>query len=142
MPRFADYDLKALGSLRQRLAREMEGSTNLQEAAQRFTSGLFEEFDESAVLVRVFASTSFAALPRPEREFVIRLATARGAAREVNERTEVICLLGTRGNRDRWNDRSRSQDHLAIPLLSIVRAGLAIYRGRNSSAVRSVRFIQ
>lgn len=117
MPRFVEYDLRALGSLRQRLTENLEGTTNLEESAQICASTLFEEFSQSAALVRVFASTTFAELPTRERDFVTRLATARGASSELNERTPVICLLGTRGFRDRWNDRRRSQNHLAIPLL-------------------------
>ena len=118
MARFANYEIKALGTLRQRLARDMEGSANLEEAAQRFTDILFEEFRESSVLVRVFASAPFGKLPQRERDFVVRLATSRGAESELQSRTRVICLLGTRGIRERWNDRRLSQGHLAVPLVS------------------------
>jgi len=119
MPRISEYDLSSIRSLRERLAQETGGCSTLEGAAQKCASTLFEEFRESAALVRVFASTSFGRLPKRERDFVTRLATSRGASAEVEQRTPVICLLGTRGVRDRWNDRSRSESHLAIPLLSV-----------------------
>jgi len=91
----------------------LEDASNLAEAAQRFV-GIFADTFESVVLARVFMVAELGELPPTEREFAI--AVANGAA--LDPKTRVLCLLGSRGVREAWNDRRLSQGHLAIPLVS------------------------
>lgn len=86
---------------------------SLSGAAQQL-AGIFAEAFDSIVLARVFVVLPFATLPELERSFATRLAQTA----PLNAQTPVLCLLGTRGRRAEWNERARSQGHLAIPLLS------------------------
>ncbi|HXV61981.1 MAG TPA: hypothetical protein VEK15_14885, partial [Vicinamibacteria bacterium] len=109
--------LEDITRLRGLVEKELEGCQSLQAAAQRFSELLFEELEDSAVLLRVFGTASFAQLPGKEKEFVVRLAQERGFEDELRPSTNVVTLLGTRGRRPSWNDRRLSQRHLAIPLV-------------------------
>jgi hypothetical protein len=93
-------------------------STSLQRAAQIAADALWETFAESLVLVRLFGVLAYDKLPPVEREFVDKLARAKGLSAEVGASTPILCLLGTRGVEREWNDRKGSKGHLAIPLAS------------------------
>lgn len=83
------------------------------EAAQGF-AGVFTDAFDSVVLARVFAVVELSELPPPERDFALSLASGGTLA----PKTRVLCLLGSRGQREAWNDRRQSRGHLAIPLVS------------------------
>jgi hypothetical protein len=70
------------------------------------------------VLFRVFATVDFEQLPEKEKAFALDLARARGFLPELQAKTAVVTLLGSRGKRAPWNHRLRSERHLAIPLTS------------------------
>jgi hypothetical protein len=90
----------------------------MQVAAQRFVDMLYEEFEESTVLARVFGTVAFKELPDRDREFVRKLAGVRECDSELNDETTVISLLGTRGKESSWNDRYGSVGRLGIPVVS------------------------
>lgn len=96
----------------------LKDCASLQEAAQRLTDSLWNTFADSLILVRCFATIPFIRLPPADRAFVERIADARQAYEPLADDTLVLSLLGTRGSQSAWNDRSRSQGHLGIPLIS------------------------
>ncbi|MGH9334408.1 MAG: hypothetical protein ACRD21_11725, partial [Vicinamibacteria bacterium] len=116
MPRIASYSLEELASLRFRVEEGLKDCGNFQEASQKFLDVLYEELSASAVLFRVFATVDFEKLPAKEKAFVLDIASARGFVDKVAGKTRVVTLLASRGKRGPWNDRHRSERHLAIPL--------------------------
>jgi hypothetical protein len=101
----------------ERLAEELSpglrSARSFESAAQGFAEQLIARFP-SLVLARVFATVPHARLPGPER------AVATSLAGEISlfPTSDVLTLFGTSGTRPAWNDRRRSRDHLAIPLLN------------------------
>jgi hypothetical protein len=115
--RFDQVTGATIDALEKRTEDELSSLQTLEEAAQRFCDILYTAFEESTVLVRVFATVPFAALPTTNRGFVERLVGT--AAREVlGPKTPVLSLLGTRGVVPRWNSRHLSEGHVGIPLAS------------------------
>jgi len=118
MSSFARYSIGQITALRERIDREVRAGSSLQAAAQRFVDVLYEEFPKSTMLVRLFGTARFEQLPSFDRDFVRRLAHSRGVESELDEKTVVVSLLGTRGKEMDWNDRRGSQQRLGIPLVS------------------------
>jgi hypothetical protein len=115
--KFEDVTPGIIDDLEQRTADELGGMDSLEAASQRFCDILYGMFEESLVLVRVFATVPFGTLPATNRVFVERLVGDR--ARDVlGVKTPVLSLLGTRGAVPRWNSRHLSEGHVGIPLAS------------------------
>ncbi|HEY6233534.1 MAG TPA: hypothetical protein VIW69_00350 [Candidatus Elarobacter sp.] len=113
-----DIDYDDLEALWSRLEPSLDGVRSLEEVARLFTDALYERFASSVVLARVFATVELQQLPPGDRAFVERFAASVGGLDELTDATPVLSLLASRGVEEAWNDRRRSQDHLAIPLLS------------------------
>ena len=90
-------------------------ATSLEEAAQTLATALYTHFAESAILARVYVTVPFAALPLATQAFVQALP---GAAVALTGTTPVLSLVGTQGQIVEWNDRRKSKQHGAIPLIS------------------------
>jgi hypothetical protein len=112
---FGALGADGLPALKEWLAGRLAGSSSVVEAAQRFAAALQERFASSAVLVRLYGTVPFGSLPDAERRFASGLAAAQGID-QLDPQTPVLVLLGTRGRRPEWNDRTASRGHLAIPL--------------------------
>ncbi len=108
-------DLEALWS---ELEPMLAGVRSLEEVARLFTDALYERFASSVVLARVFGTVELHQLPADDRAFVERFAASVSGGEELTDATPVLSLLASRGVEQAWNDRRRSRDHLAIPLLS------------------------
>src|SRR5215468_7420948 len=93
----------------------VESATCLEDAAQALATALYAQFAESAILARVYVTVPFAALPPPTRAFVQAMP---GAAAALTGTTPVLSLVGTQGQKADWNDRRKSKQHGAIPLIS------------------------
>jgi len=93
----------------------IERATSIEEAAQALATALYTQFAESAILTRIYVTVPFAALPPPTRAFVQGLP---GAATALTGTTPVLSLVGTQGQKVEWNDRRKSKQHRAIPLIS------------------------
>lgn len=91
---------------------------SLQEVAQVFANALYERFEESVVLVRVFATAEVRQLHPRERAFVDDFCAQNSVSHQLDDATDVLSLLGSRGVEDEWNDRRGSKGHLAVPLIS------------------------
>jgi hypothetical protein len=115
--RFEDVTPGTIDELEKRTADELGGTDSLETASQRFCDILFGMFEESLVLVRVFATAPFDMLSATNRAFVERLVGAR-APEVLSPKTPVLSLLGTRGIVPRWNSRHLSEGHVGIPLAS------------------------
>ncbi|HUQ32169.1 MAG TPA: hypothetical protein VM095_08610 [Pyrinomonadaceae bacterium] len=96
----------------------MKNCTHLQEAAQECARLLYEEFEESIVLVRMFMTLPFRVLTPRGRSFVTELAGTKNLQHLLNDKTQILSLLGTYGEQPEWRDRFQSRGHLGIPLLS------------------------
>jgi hypothetical protein len=114
--RFDEVTGATIDDLEKRIADELSPMDSLEAAAQRFSDILYGTFEESAVLVRVFATVPFAMLPATNRGFVEKLTGGR--ERILTPKTPVLSLLGTRGGVPRWNSRHLSEGHVGIPLAS------------------------
>src|SRR5215831_20207488 len=82
---------------------------------KKLTPLVYTHFAESAILARVYVTVPFAALPPPTQAFVQALP---GAAAALTGTTPVLSLVGTQGQKVDWNDRRKSKQHGAIPLIS------------------------
>ncbi len=112
----SEAEIDALkAELRARL-RPLSGS--LEEFAQECVDVIYQRFEAATVLVRAFATLSLGILPPRERTFASSLATSAVSSPGLNPDTQVLTLLGSRGDLPEWNGRERSQGHVAIPLLS------------------------
>jgi hypothetical protein len=94
----------------------VRGRASLAAAAQDLADVFYERWTDATVLVRTFATVPFGELPVAERMFVMDLLAARAGPRGVPDGTPVLCLLGSRGDRPEWNQRTSSRGHRAIPL--------------------------
>jgi hypothetical protein len=95
-----------------------KGCKTLEDAAQVVTDVLYEEFSDSVILVRFFATVPFGELPAANRSFVAKLADRQNITNLIKDETLVLSLLGTRGTEPAWNNRRRSEGHVGIPLAS------------------------
>jgi hypothetical protein len=90
----------------------------LEDAAQRLVTAIYDQFEDSVVLARMFLTVPFLALPPSNEAFVRGLAESAGVTSSLKATTAVLSLLGTRGRERDWNDRRLSKGHLGIPLVS------------------------
>jgi hypothetical protein len=118
MSRIASLSVEDVSTLRSRVERELANCGSFQQASQKLTDILYEELIASAVLFRIFATIELDKLPAKEKDFALEIARGRGFLDELQSRTPVVTLLGSRGKLSQWNHRLRSEHHLAIPLTS------------------------
>ncbi len=104
--------------LKAKVAEVANGCTHLEEAAQNLCDCIYEQFRESTLLIRLFATIPCGKLPEGHRDLVNGLAQAQGIVHTINDDTLVLSLLGTRGEEPGWNDRKTSNNHAVIPLAS------------------------
>ncbi|HEX9918873.1 MAG TPA: hypothetical protein VGA87_06885, partial [Pyrinomonadaceae bacterium] len=118
MATFNNYTPRQIGAFRERLHEALKGCAHLQEAAQTCARLLYEEFQESLVLARLFVTLPFNDLPARDKAFVAALAEAKEITPLLSEKTQVLSLLGTHGAEAAWSDRYQSRGHLGIPLVT------------------------
>jgi len=110
--------LENLVAIQNNISEKVKGAQNLENAAQEYMSILYNRFAESIVLARFYVTVPFKNLPETNRQFVTTLAQAKGINDLIKDETLVLSLLGTRGQKDEWNDRKKSKGHVGIPLAS------------------------
>ena len=108
-------NMKVLGTT---LQSSVKSCTCLEQAAQKWTDLMYQEFSDSIVLSRVFATIPFGELPDFNQKFVTTLASSKNITTLLNDDLPVLSLLGSRGRKAAWNDRRSSQGHIGIPLAS------------------------
>jgi hypothetical protein len=94
------------------------GSDTVAAAAQGFVDTLYREFQPSLVLLRLFSSLPYASLLPEDQKLVAKKCEAAGTGGLLTDATPVLTLLGTRGHRPEWNQRSQSEGFRCIPLVS------------------------
>ncbi len=97
---------------------KLQQASCLEEAAQEVATAFHNQFDESVVLARVYATVPFAELPDANQTFVRELAASAGAAANLRSTTPVLSLIGSHGQEAAWCDRRNSQGHVGIPFIS------------------------
>jgi hypothetical protein len=113
--KFEQVTGSTIGQLWTTVEPPIELATSLEEAAQALATALYTQFAESTILTRIYVTVPFAALPPMTRAFVEGLP---GAAAALTGTTPVLSLAGTQGQKVEWNDRRKSKQHRAIPLIS------------------------
>lgn len=109
-----------VGELQKTIESRLQGCLTLAGAAQRLTEIFYGAYQESVVLVRVFATVPFAEAPKPIRSFASGLAASQGITDPLRDDVPLLCLMGSQGVEKAWGDRRDSQGHVAIPLVSSV----------------------
>lgn len=94
------------------------GLDTVEYIAQAFVDNIFERFQDSVVLLRLFSSLPYFTLPPQDQQLVDRKAINSGTSHLYKPTTPVLTLLGTRGQRPEWNQRATSQGFRCIPLVS------------------------
>src|SRR5262245_10429521 len=117
MPQLADCQYGLFQALPRKLSQRLEGERCFDAAAQGVAELLYEELAESIVLTRVYVTVPWSELPAAEQAHVRSVVAGSADAASLGDGTRVLSLMGTRGIRPEWNDRRRSREHLAIPLL-------------------------
>ena len=107
-----------LFELKKTLSRQGQQKPHMHGAAQGCMDAIYEAFDESLVLARIFATARYRQLPQADRLFLRGMTESQNLQSQLTDDSIVLSLLGTRGAKEPWNDRRRSSGHLGIPLLS------------------------
>lgn len=118
MAQISKTSLKDLIDLQDSIVRQVRECVTLEDAAQQYMSILYNTFNESIVLARLFATIPFKKLPESNREFVIQLGKSAGISKLINNETLIMSLLGSKGTKPEWNDRRKSIGHVGVPLVS------------------------
>lgn len=100
------------------IERELGTAAPLVNIAQKSCDAFYETFEQSVVLVRVFATVPFAMLMADEQAISRAVLERKQISDPVESATPVMTLLGTRGVEKSWCDRHTSQGHRAFPLVS------------------------
>lgn len=120
MGKISDATDHSVGAFQKTVENRLKGCLTLAGAAQRLTEIYYDVYQESVVLVRLFATVPFAGAPDPIRSFASNLATSKGITEPLRGDVPLLCLMGTRGVEKAWGDRRESAGHVAIPLVSSV----------------------
>lgn len=118
MTRIQQSDARAVREVERSVQKATRGCATFEEAAQKYTSLIYEQYRESVVLARVFATMRYRDLPATHRRYVDELARAAGVADKIGPEMLTLSLCGTSGVEPEWNDRRKSRGHVAIPLAS------------------------
>ncbi|MBF0360816.1 MAG: hypothetical protein HQK49_07385 [Oligoflexia bacterium] len=110
--------LTALSEIQNSIAQQTSKAKSLEDAAQEYMTILYNNFSESIVLARLFATIPFKDLPESNKQFVTNLGASNGVDQLIKENTLVLSLLGTKGAKEEWNTRQGSKGHVGIPLVS------------------------
>ena len=94
---------------------EMTDCRSLEEAAQTFVNLLFEQFEESIVLLRLFVTLPFGTLSEKLQGATRQFAKARQQDVTISSMTPVMTLMGIRGGVEIRNYRQC----FGIPLFSV-----------------------
>ncbi len=97
---------------------KLTASVALEGAAAAVARELYERFEATTALARVYAVVPYKDLEPAVASFVDALAARTGQSGALKADTPVLTLLGTHGAKEEWCDRRKSAGHLGIPLIS------------------------
>jgi hypothetical protein len=87
----------------------------LENAAECVARQLYESYEATTALARVYAVMPYRDLAPSVTAFVDELAAKTS---QLRPDTPVLTLLATHGTKPEWRDRKKSQGHVGIPLVS------------------------
>ncbi|MGA3209048.1 MAG: hypothetical protein ABSE05_14670 [Syntrophales bacterium] len=97
---------------------KLSGFDAVEKVAQAFIDIVYEHFQKSLLLLRLFSSLPYSALPTQDQQLVNKKANDSGTMHLLKDRTPILTLLATRGQKPDWNERDKSQGFRCIPLVS------------------------
>jgi hypothetical protein len=112
----SNSSINNITDLRSRLENILNSIDSLEGAAKTFVNDIYQKFKESIVLLRLFVTIPYSNLPPDIRTSVQNLAKVANLT--LNEKSIILTLFGTVGERDEWSDRKKSKGHQGIPLAS------------------------
>lgn len=118
MPAYADSDTRDWSAVLDGLRAAIGKTPALENAAEMVARQLYETYEATTALARVYAVVAYRDLTPPVASFVDELAKKTGQTAEIRPDTPVLTLLATHGAKEEWCDRRKSQGHMAIPLVS------------------------
>jgi len=118
MAKISEAVTTSFRAVQDNLGQRIKALGSFEEAAQHYTAALYKEFEESIVLIRLFATVPYGQLPAQNKKSVDNLGRAKGVSASIHDQTLVLSLLGSSGKEPTWNDRRDSQGHVGIPLVS------------------------
>jgi hypothetical protein len=96
----------------------LDGFDSAQELAQAMVGICYERFQKSLVLLRLFLTAPYSALPAHDRQLVDEKTKVSETFDLLRAGTPVLTLMGTRGWAPAWNERDKSRGFRCIPLVS------------------------
>ena len=118
MAKLSNTTVADFRNLQNKISEGVRGTGSFEEAAQKYTTIISQNFKGSIVLIRLFATVPYGNLPLQNKNFVDKLANSKGVGQMIHDQTLVLSLLGTSGVRPDWNNCKNSQGHIGIPLVS------------------------
>ena len=118
MESIANCSLEEIAELNHLLSQRLASAETLRHAAQGYTQELRAHFGGLVALARLYVTFRMSELPPGYREFAERVAQENGVREALSDRTSVMCLMGSSGVEDAWNDPLESRGHMAIPLIN------------------------
>ena len=118
MATLSQFNKSEMRTLERRFQKAIHAASALEVAAQTYARTVYEPLRDSIVLLRVFVTMPFEALPAENQAFVRSLSESAGIGGQISADTLVLSLLGTMGLESAWCDRRNSANHIGIPLVS------------------------
>jgi hypothetical protein len=113
-----DATASSIQNLRDIINDRIKNAEAFDSAAQNIIEAIYEEYQESMVLARLYATIPLEKLPVTNQNFVNALVATKQASDLLKMQTPVLSLLGTYGVETEWNDRRNSRTHTGYPLIS------------------------
>jgi hypothetical protein len=107
-----------IAQLNQLLDTSLADAHTLRNAAQIYTQELIRHFGGVLALSRLYVTFRMSGLPLRYSDFAKEVAKKNRVNESLTNRTSVMCLMGSSGKEQSWNDPYGSKGHLAIPLIS------------------------
>ncbi len=76
---------------------KLSGFDAVEKVAQAFIDIVYEHFQKSLLLLRLFSSLPYSALPTQDQQLVNKKANDSGTMHLLKDRTPILTLLATRG---------------------------------------------
>lgn len=118
MPPYAHFEPNEWANTLEILRAQVGKTVALEGAATLVARELYQRFAATTALARVYAVVPYRDADPGVRAFVDELVAKLATPEVLRPDTPVLTLLGTHGAKAEWCDRTRSQGHLGIPLVS------------------------
>ena len=113
-----DLDLDVVRKLQQEVRDGKDSFQTYEELAHDFSNRFYRKFKDSIVLARIFLTVPYARLPESNKAFVDKIVEKNSIQHLLHDNTLILSLVGSAGEEAAWMDRSNSENHIGIPLIS------------------------